>query len=439
MIKQKVIILCALILGIKHIIAQSPQNFEQLKPVANPAYMLLGVSPTNIERPTTPKEFVAGLQSATVNGKLAPNFAMEITPYELLSKNRKKDYTFKAYDYLLNKDWGTNLARSIGLSFATSESDTIALGRLKKGTSAAFGLKMLLVNGKPKKETVKALTNLAGAFEAEAPLFTLISLLKGISTSNITVERADKNLNTALNTATASIQSSASLTEKEKAIKIAVTEGKFELLKDQIQEVAKNDTVNVATMIKLIEDERAEYLANQNTNLRLVNSKFAFAREGFMLEANVGVLSHFEYNSWDSLRYAKMAIWLTPSYKWNISKKDPSSTRSIDIIGLVRYTGNDIKVDSSSYIDLGAKLQFTFNKISFSGEYIYRQLTQKPKSIHYDYTDRLSLNLEYVINNLITLKVSTGRTFDGNSMVYDKPNDKIFAVGGINFSVLNGQ
>ena len=90
---------------------------------------------------------------------------------------------------------------------------------------------------------------------------------------------------------------------------------------------------------------------------------------------------------------------------------------------------------------MGAKIQFTYNRITFSGEYIGRVIPNgsHPESIKTNYTYRATGNLEYVLNNLITLKASVGRTFDGNSAVYDKPNDKLFAVGGLNFSILNGQ
>lgn len=420
--------------------AQSPQNFDQLKPVANPAYILLGVSPTNIERPTTPKEFIAGIQNATVNGKLAPNFAMELTPYELLTKNRKKDYTFKAIDYILNKDWATNFARSIAVSFATSATDTVALGSFKKGTSAAVGVKMLFIHGKPKKQTVEALVKLTNAFEAKNSLGMVVTLLDAYSqNANISLETAQKNIDDALNAFTSFINDSPELSEKDKSIKIAAAKAKFKFLREDINDIAKKDSISVSKMKELVEAERKEYIAIQGENLKMVNSKFAFSREGFMLEGNIGVLTHFQNNSRDSAMYAKIGVWLTPSYKWNLATSDNSGSASVDAIGLVRYTGNDIKVDSSSYIDIGAKLQFNYNKISFSGEYIYRLLTQKPTSIHYDFTDRITGNLEYVVNNLITLKASVGRTFDGNSAVYDQPNNKIFAIGGINFSVLNGQ
>ena len=59
---------------------QDPK-FETLKLTSAPAYTVLGVDPQNIQRPTTPTDFIAGAQSAIVNGKLQPNFAIEGTPY----------------------------------------------------------------------------------------------------------------------------------------------------------------------------------------------------------------------------------------------------------------------------------------------------------------------------------------------------------------------
>ncbi|HEY0652943.1 MAG TPA: hypothetical protein VGD65_07435, partial [Chryseosolibacter sp.] len=48
---------------------------------SSPAYVVLGVEPENIQRPNSPSEFVASVQSANVNGQLAPNFALETTPF----------------------------------------------------------------------------------------------------------------------------------------------------------------------------------------------------------------------------------------------------------------------------------------------------------------------------------------------------------------------
>src|SRR5689334_3661819 len=61
--------------------AQEQPKFESLKLTSAPAYTILGVDPQNIQRPSTPADFIAGAQSAVVNGKLQPNFAIEATPY----------------------------------------------------------------------------------------------------------------------------------------------------------------------------------------------------------------------------------------------------------------------------------------------------------------------------------------------------------------------
>src|SRR5688572_8031107 len=57
------------------------KQFESLQVNSSPAYTVLGVEPENIQRPNSPQEFVAIAQSATANGKVVPNFAIETTPY----------------------------------------------------------------------------------------------------------------------------------------------------------------------------------------------------------------------------------------------------------------------------------------------------------------------------------------------------------------------
>lgn len=419
------------------------QDFEQLRPNASPAYMLLGVSPTEIERPTTPKEFIAGIQAASVNGRLAPNLAIEFTPYELLSASRDDPYTVKARKYLLDDGYGLNLARSLSISFATSESDTVVMGSLGSGTSAALGMKLLLCHGKLNKSTTAALWHLTSGFSVLSLVSNLNSLVSNNYADGDNVPLID--LQTAIDAQLAAehriVQADQRLSTSEKAKGMALLDEKAAEVNAALLAAANGQATLTGAVVKGL-------LASLNTTSRnvpvsaltVLNSKFAFAREGFVLEANAAFLGHFVQNSWDSLQAAKYAVWLTPSYRLNLNRNQFDDVLLLDFMGLARYTGNNMKVDTASYLDMGAKLQFTFNRLTMSAEYVGRILPEiKNASGDVYYTDRITGSLEYVLNNLITLRASFGRTFDGNSAVYDDPSDALFGMGGLALSFLNKQ
>src|SRR6185437_9811916 len=113
------------------LIAQTPapQNFQTLQLNSSPAYVLLGVEPTNIQRPSTPSQFVAGLQNAVVNGKLQPNLAFEISPYYLKNPKDTSSKLFNPTDYLLNKkNFFQTIYQTLSISLATSSTDSVVFG-----------------------------------------------------------------------------------------------------------------------------------------------------------------------------------------------------------------------------------------------------------------------------------------------------------------------
>ncbi len=418
------------------------QDFEQLRPNASPAYMILGVSPTEMERPTTPKEFIAGIQAASVNGRLAPNFTMEFTPYELLSSERKDPYKEKAKKYLMDDGYGMNLVRSLAISVATSESDTVVLGRLGSGTSASLGVKVLLCHGRMNKSTKEALQQLTRSFKQYTVIRNTVSMLRNMGPDEtVTMPELDKLLEDRLTFHRDSVSGNNGLTRQERDEALTELEALVAHAKDLLENalrdrggMPRDEAIGILNRLASQPGDAVD------SNLAIANKRFAFVREGDVLEANAAFMGHFVQNSWDSIQAAKYAIWLTPSYRLNLAKKKFDDVMLLDFIGLVRYTGNNMMVDTASYLDMGAKLQFTFNKLTMSAEYVGRILPEyKNASGDIYYTDRITGSLEYVVNNLITLRASFGRTFDGNSAVYDSPSDALYGMGGLALSFLNNQ
>lgn len=420
------------------------QTFQQLKPAANPAYILLGTSPTIIERPTTPKEFVASVQNAVVNKKMAPNFAMELNPWQMLPQNKNISYGEKVINTVFERGslWN-NLRNNFVLSTATSESDTVVVGTLKKGSCLAFGIKTILINGRPSEETYNALLGLNMTFDNETMFNDLFNLIDMLDENTTFDEARLTTFTTNVNTVHQDAENgNIALNNTERAFRI---QHKTEILTSIVKDLNKeidwqndNEQTRRTKAINYLQTKRNAIIQKGNSLVNIVNRKFAFAREGFILDVNFAYLTHFEDNEWDAWHFAKVSAWTTLSYRLNLDNS-LESVNLFDVMAIVRCTANDIRVDSSHYLEGGIKLQYTYNKLTLSGEFAGRVLNQQPVSVKTNYTYRTTVNFEYVFNNLVTLKIAIGRNFDGNSTTYDDPTGKIFAVGGLNFSILSGQ
>lgn len=388
---------------------QDPK-FETLKLTSAPAYTVLGVDPQNIQRPTTPTDFIAGAQSAIVNGKLQPNFAIEATPYYW--KHPKTDSGKRVSLYQFIKDDNNvlnNIARTFTFSFATSESDTLTFGDLDPGTGFGIGFRCNLFNGSISRKTLissliqnKLIDNLYQSLMGQLQVGNDVIVKSSIDKWKETKRKADPDHD-------ALVDHVADFVRKELG-RATLKESDIDFLQQKID---------------AIEDEESKFLATLN------QAVFPLTREGFMLEFAIANASIIQNNEAKNITSAKTAIWLTPSYRIN-TRKDPSVIDFLDFMAVLRMTFNSSKVDVTDYFDIGAKVQYTHNRISLSGEYIARMLTEKPNTVESKWTNRLDLSFDYKINDLITFKATFGRNFDGNSVHYSDPQ-KIFAVGGVNF------
>lgn len=385
-------------------------QIETLQINSSPGYVIIGIEPENIQRPNSPAAFVAGVQSAIVNGKMQPNFAMETSPYYWSKKNTDSK-TFDATDFLFGNNYGKNLLRSITFSFATSTSDSVVFGKLKPGTALGLGMHVQLIQGKPSPNTRKKLYDWYQNSYAESVLGQMAADIR----ANKEIENVTEWLDDILE-----VGSYKSLPESEK-----------NLIKILLKEKLKKNAIDTSDLMKIF-NLKSKFEEKSAGSLESVNKyKFPLTREGFMLELSLANARLDEESQWNNLVNAKTSVWLTPSYRFNINK-DPDIIDFIDLMAVARLTFNNAIVDSSNYFDLGGKLRWIHNRLSLSGEMIYRRLTIKPEDVKKNYTFRSVINLSYKLSDMITFQAAFGSNFDGNSTTYSDPS-KMFAIGGFNF------
>lgn len=112
-----------------HAYGQSKElSLEDLKMPNSPAFILLDVAPTSVDRPTTTKAFSTSiLNNVNQNNGIPQNYAVEFTPYWFLK--HPKLTAFKYWGYNKNKDRQIvgSQAKYASVSFATVNSNVNAV------------------------------------------------------------------------------------------------------------------------------------------------------------------------------------------------------------------------------------------------------------------------------------------------------------------------
>lgn len=130
-------------------------ELKELSSPSNPAFNILGLTPTNINRITLPKPFVMSLANSFDGKSIASDVAVETTPYWWISH---PDLTFKNFYGMNGKSDLSNIleqiARSFSFSFATIDAspdvDSIDSRNL------AAGIRFQILDGKPSREFIEA-------------------------------------------------------------------------------------------------------------------------------------------------------------------------------------------------------------------------------------------------------------------------------------------
>jgi len=138
-------------------------DFDKLKTPSSPAFTLLGVSPSEIQRPSTPKAVAMALgQFVSGTSLVVPkNFALEVTPFWLA---HHPDLTLEDYQNADNLRWLYTMSISVGTS-QTTRSVTDAMGTTTPHTDSdvAIGLRSTIYQSRFSAECIAAAQDYAKA------------------------------------------------------------------------------------------------------------------------------------------------------------------------------------------------------------------------------------------------------------------------------------
>jgi hypothetical protein len=129
-------------------------TLEGMKTPTSPAFALLGVSPTTVERPTTPQGLAVGLfTSATKSADLIPrDYSLEVAPYWL------KNHPALSHDTYFAPGTAQSIAQTLSFSFVTSKPTD---GSPDGTTDIGFGVRTSLRAGHASQKVRELLKTLA--------------------------------------------------------------------------------------------------------------------------------------------------------------------------------------------------------------------------------------------------------------------------------------
>jgi hypothetical protein len=234
-----------------------------LRTPPSPAFTVLGIEPSAVERPMTPSDVALSFISKLRQGTIPKEYAFEASPYWLVSQP--------------NLSWQSDVTRNLGESVARTTSLSIATATAETGTAAApvtsmaVGVRTLLSSGRMTIATQRALTALEQTLSETGDLFLRMVGEAGLDT---------------LDTRLASGE---------------ITPADYEARKQEL------------TALVLESDAYREAMARAED--------VAARREGFFLEVAAGLVWDFPGASWESRAFRRRGIWATPSYEfgpWNL-------------------------------------------------------------------------------------------------------------------------
>ncbi|HMS64939.1 MAG TPA: hypothetical protein PKD83_06760 [Ignavibacteria bacterium] len=397
----------------RSVFAQSQTDtmrITDLKAPSSPAFIILGINPTAIEKPATPKALGATILNSFNDLNVLPrNFAFEVAPYWL---NPDPGITFDKY--FQNSNILKNIYQNLAFSIATAPLDSP-----KNGSSLSFGIRSLIFNTnedvnnlKQVKEYYKVMTNdvyrtdLIHEIEdntytkpSEIQNFIKVYIDRQKSNPNVLSEYGDKN------EILSSIQDS--------LIKYLNQSAKS-------QNIGMESQINSDKTKTLTDYIKSKSEANGDAAINFAKKEARLAiekRSGFKLEFSGAVTGDFRNDSVKNGEFSRLGFWLTPAY----------SVANFDFIGVMRYIGlfESKEIKNNDWI-AGARILFKTGSFAASFETLTKMQTKIEPSIRY------ILNLDYKLTEKIYITGSFGKNFDGTSLTED---GNLLTLLGINFNM----
>lgn len=326
------------------------EPLSALRTPASPAFTLLGIEPSAVERPSTPADFATTLLTATKDLSTLPkNFAVESSPYWLKSR---PDVTWQND---ATRTVAESILRTTSVSFATAQvpktTDTTALG---------FGIRSSIVSGTLSQKTRDALQRLADAYGASG---------------SVVLRLADPKLRVL------DQQLSACAFRPPDQVQRCIADLDYDNKKLAIlNEVVKSDAYKNSPEYK-----QASKLA----------TALAVSREGFSLDVAAAWSWRFAGQTWEDSQFSKGGFWVTPAYQ---------SGHWVGL-GVVRYVRDSLNATETDAVEAGGRGIFSTDSATLSLEYVKRTF----RNSAVDGSHRLVVIAEHKLGDIAWITASFGK------------------------------
>ncbi|MGY3088406.1 hypothetical protein ACVWYF_001439 [Hymenobacter sp. UYAg731] len=450
MMKKRLLWACILSLAVlvagTPVLAQSTPTITDLHTPTAPGFVLLGIEPTSIDKPTTPSAFATSLQSAITATGVRPGYSMEVAPYWLVSR---PSLTLDEYR---NPTVRQNISQTFSLSFATSS-------LAKVGTGMGIGARVQLFSGHIPPDKLA---------DSNARKCLEIFARDGVR-NEISVAVVDNETDTDALTGTLPLTDNDIVTKHDslrravaRHIRLRITKNRPAIqanikssstcsaLSDddlarvitQYMEVCIQDlTIQYAGPIATRADLRAwvnhlkdETIANKVVQQVITNEvSLDKNRSGFLWDFAAATVLAFPESTWGNSSFQRWGAWTTIGY----------DTGDLDLLAVGRFLNPVGTPDSARTLDVGIKLNYgtSTSKFKIGGEVLFRQY-RRDKTIDAGSgffevhklrknTERFDVNINYKFSDTISITSTIGKNF--NEMFVNTNN--LLTIFGIQYNV----
>ncbi len=293
--------------------------FNGMRTPVSPAFVVLGIAPTEVERPNTPADLAFSvLNRSAAFTSLPRDIALEISPYWLVK------HPTLAWQTDTVRGIGTSIARTMTISFATAELGTAA----NPVTGLALGIRAAPFSGRLAASSIARLRELGDRLGDENKL--LAALVRDRQQALIAQLRRD------LSHARSGADSTA-LRESFNAANARLTQRQM---------------------------DSEEYRAAADSTEEMFRD-LALIREGFVLEMATGAAMQAPGGAARSASLARWGAWITAGYEGS----------GLSFVFVNRFLASS--VDSSfDAADVGIRVLYTTGRYALSAEGAFRTFTE---------------------------------------------------------------
>ena len=353
-----------------------PITLKDLKTPVSPGFQLLGVAPTDIDRPATPRAFAVALLSALQKGDtVLPNgFAMEVAPYWLLPHDRLEFTTY------INPGVGQSLRQTFSISVASTKAAAPPADAAAKLMDLGVGFRTSPWSGRATPQVEKLRVAIVTAAAQASVVDTLLdqitpsvgSLPAGVART-IAQLRAGQHPN--------------------------LSNDWFDTLTQVLQEAlgANGDATIVRNTLTKMRADGDAARKKAALELQRANQK----RVGFTLDVAGAFVTRTAEAEGAGARLTREGVWITTGY----------SNADLSFLGLARYVGNSEDPSSKTRLfDAGFRFTGTAGDLTASLEAIHRRDTSAVRARRT--ASKVIAVLEYKVSEDVMLTSSFGKDFD---------------------------